>query len=591
MTTYALDFESFYDKECSIKTLGPNGYFSHPRFDAYLVTVVGDDGFRYAGNPKDLDWSLFDGHRIISHNAGFDMSLYIFGISAGWWPSCDYAEWQCTADMCAFLGLPRSLKGAAQAVLGVELSKTTRDNMSGKVWDTMTPEFKAEVIEYAIKDAVYCLQLWQELSTKWPQHERDISCMNRKIMQRGLPIDQPLLKHNLETIRTELFNAEQLIPWTGEYTPLSRKAFNNQCRKEGIPIPKSLAQDDEDADKWFAEFQKHCPWARAVQNYRRINSFLCKLEAFDAGTMSDGRYYGGLMYAGANPTLRFSGSGGNLNLQNLPRDEMFGVNFRPMIRPKPGNKLLVADLAQIEVRTLLWWAKDRDTLDMIRTHDDIYEVIAIMLGLHDPANGPLSANRPLRQRVKAMALGCQFGLSGDGFASYSGMPVSEAHEAVNTYRTKMRKVVQFWNSLQTDIEMASALGQEFTLDLPSGRSMNYGVPRKMKTRMSNGQERFGYVGKIVRNGQLRDFKLWKGLAAENAAQGLARDIFSDMMLRVEAAGIPLILHVHDEMVAEVPEADAEEALATMLKIMSTPPAWIPEIPVAAEGHILDAYTK
>ena len=46
MVTYALDFETYYDKECSIKTLGPLGYFSHPNFDAYMVSVVGDDGYK-----------------------------------------------------------------------------------------------------------------------------------------------------------------------------------------------------------------------------------------------------------------------------------------------------------------------------------------------------------------------------------------------------------------------------------------------------------------------------------------------------------------------------------------------------------------
>jgi len=75
------------------------------------------------------------------------------------------------------------------------------------------------------------------------------------------------------------------------------------------------------------------------------------------------------------------------------------------------------------------------------------------------------------------------------------------------------------------------------------------------------------------------------------SQALARDIFSDMMLRVDAAGYPVILHVHDEMVCEVPEENAEQALADILGIMHTAPSWIPDIPVAAEGHILDLYSK
>ena len=58
MNTFALDFETYYDKDCSIKTLGPLGYFSHPNFDAYMVSVVGDEGTEYVGHPKDFNWSL-----------------------------------------------------------------------------------------------------------------------------------------------------------------------------------------------------------------------------------------------------------------------------------------------------------------------------------------------------------------------------------------------------------------------------------------------------------------------------------------------------------------------------------------------------
>lgn len=81
------------------------------------------------------------------------------------------------------------------------------------------------------------------------------------------------------------------------------------------------------------------------------------------------------------------------------------------------------------------------------------------------------------------------------------------------------------------------------------------------------------------------------MIAHNCAQGLARDVFSDMMLKIEAAGFPIILHVHDEIVCEVNEDEAESALAKIIEIMSTPPAWIPDIPLSAEGAILDFYSK
>ena len=513
MKTYALDFESFYDSDCSITTLGPRGYFSHPNFDAYMVTVVGDDSYSYAGHPKDFDWSVIEGHNVVMHNASFDESLYLYGVEQGWYPKVNF-NCYCTADMVAFLGLPRSLKNATAAVFGTEITKTTRDNMKGKQWGSMTEDFKKEVTEYAIKDAELCLKLWQELSDKWPESERQISRLNRQVGQRGLPIDTDLLQKNLSQIKTELFNAEQSIPWIADYTPLSRKAFNEQCRKQGITPPSSLAQDSEEADAWFAAHQQACPWARAVQSYRRINAFLRKLEAFDAGTMSDGRYYGGLMYCGANPTARFSGSGGNLNLQNLPRDVMFGVNFRHMIKPKKGHKLIVADLSQIEVRTLCWLAKDTKALNLIRESEDIYHAFGVLLGLHDPANGPLREyDKALRHKVKSIVLGCGYGMGPNKFSMFANMPLKEAEDAVRTYRDRMSSVVKYWRSLDQDMIMAYSLEEPFELDLPSGRSMSYGKLKRMKE--SGGMNRFRYIGKLVRMGQLRDFALWGGILTEN----------------------------------------------------------------------------
>jgi DNA polymerase len=139
--------------------------------------------------------------------------------------------------------------------------------------------------------------------------------------------------------------------------------------------------------------------------------------------------------------------------------------------------------------------------------------------------------------------------------------------------------------------MAHSLDQKLELELPSNRKLRYGNIKRMKTIGFGGKPRYSFLGKIVRNGQMRDFNLWGGILTENLSQGLARDIFSDMMLRIDAAGIPIILHVHDEVVCEVPEKDSEMALAKILEIMHTPPDWIPNIPVAAEGHILDLYSK
>lgn len=587
MDTYALDFETYYDKRCSIKTLGPLGYFSHPDFDAYMVSVVGDNGVKFVGHPKDFDWKLLKDSRVLSHNASFDETLYFYGVSQNWWPDEWSGEWHCTADMAVYCGLPRSLKGATAQAYDLKVDKSTRDNMSGKRWENMKPEFKKEVSDYALKDSELCLKLWQDYSDKWPEREREISLVNRRCVQRGLPIDADLLRKQLETIKAELFNAESLIPWIGDQPLLSRPAFDDHCRSVGIEPPASLAEGDPDAEEWLRVHGQKFAWVGAVKNWRRINSLKCKLESFDYATMPNSRFYGNIMYFGAH-TGRFSGSGGNLNLQNLPKDEMFGVKMRHLIAPKEDKRLLVVDLSQIEVRTLCWLAGDHETMKEIKESEDIYEAFAIRFGLWSREKGSLRNDPQTRHKVKAMVLGCGYGAGAPKFAVMSGMSQKDAKEAVDLYRSKMKSVKKLWSYYTSSIIGSFDIKTNFTVDLPSGRVLDYG---KLSTKKQ--EDKIHYVAMMPKNGKRVPVKLWGGLVAENASQALARDIFSDMLCRINniGNGVDLVMHVHDEVVIEVDADKAEQALEEVIKIMSTPPDWIPDIPVSAEGKILTKYEK
>lgn len=586
MTTYAIDFESYYSKECSIKTLGPLGYFSHPDFDAYMVSVVADNGFSFVGHPKDFDWSLIEGQIALSHNASFDETLYLYGVTQNWWPEAKAAEWHCTADMAAYCGLPRSLKNAAATAYNLAVDKSTRDNMSNKNWATMSEEFKKEVTEYALKDSELCLRLWQDYSPKWPAAERAISFVNRTSVQRGIPIDTELLKKQIEIINVKLFEAEEAIPWLGDKPLLSRPAFDAQCRKVGIEPPHSLAATDADAQEWLRINGKKYAWVNAVISWRRINSLKKKIESFQYATMPDNRYYGGLMYFGAH-TGRFSGSGGNLNLQNLPKEEMFGVKLRSLIAAPAGKKLVVVDLSQIEVRTLCWLANDKEAMAEIKASSDIYEAFAIRFGTWSRDKGSLREKDPkLRHRVKAMVLGCGYGAGAEKFTVMSGMTLKDATSAIQLYRNKMTSVTRLWRDYTTDVAVSYDQQIPLTIDLPSGRALDYGKLRPVK---QNGK--INYVALMNRNGKRVPVKLWGGLLAENASQALARDIFCNMLCRIHDSGFRIIFHVHDEVVVEVDEAEAEDALARIIEIMSTPPDWIPDIPVSAEGNIISVYEK
>jgi len=553
---------------------------------------VGTDGNTFVGHPKDFNWGLLNGQIVLSHNASFDETLFLYGVKEGWWGGCKPTQWYCTADMAAYCKLPRSLKGATAEAFDLTVDKSTRDNMSGKKWGKMSEEFKKEVTDYALKDSELCLKLWETYQDKWPQEEREISALNRKIAQGGIPIDSKLLKSQLEIIKQRLFEAEENIPWLGEKPLLSRAAFDEQCRLVGIEPPASLAADDSESQEWIEYHKSEHTWIDAVRNWRRINSLKKKLESFDYATMPDDRYYGGTMYFGAH-TGRFSGSGGNLNLQNLPREEMFGVNLRHLISPTEDKRLVVVDLSQIEVRTLCWLAGDRKMLDEIAESADIYEAFAVRFRMWDEGRGSLKKEDPKRRHsVKTMVLGCGYGAGAARFASMSGIPESEAEKMVLRYRNSMQRVKKLWYSYTGDIESCYEAskqrggGTSFIVSLPSGRDLDYGPLKRMTENRRN-----HYLAFIPRHGKKVAVKLWGGLVAENASQGLARDIFSDMMVRVALAGHKIVMHVHDELVVEAPADKAEETLADIIKIMSTPPEWIPDIPVSAEGSILRRYEK
>ena len=86
-------------------------------------------------------------------------------------------------------------------------------------------------------------------------------------------------------------------------------------------------------------------------------------------------------------------------------------------------------------------------------------------------------------------------------------------------------------------------------------------------------------------------KLYGGLLAENISQALARDVFADIMLRLEKKGLKTIIHVHDEVVIEANKDDAEEVLGDVIAAMKTPPTWLPDIPLEGEGKVLTRYEK
>lgn len=635
MRTYALDTETFYDKECSVATMGVYHYCRHKDFECYLVTVAGDDGTEYCGQPEDLDWSLFSGPGTtwISHNLSFDGHVVDWMREVGQIPAYAKPEaWYCTADMCAWFGLPRSLAGAADQLLGIKPDKSVRDKMKGRRFGELNAADNLELLHYAIEDARICLKLWQTLEPghalsegkPYPLIEKQLSAYTAEMGWRGLPMDLDGLDQGISHVGDLIWQAEQNIPWAENFPTLSPKALAEECRKVGIEPPKSLAKDSEECAIWENTYGDQYPWVDAMRTYRRCNALKKKMQTMRSRIKADGRMAFNLKFCGAL-TRRWSGDSG-VNLQNLPRTEMFGVDLRQLIKAPPGRTFAIADLSQIEPRCLSLLAGDTTTLELLRTGMGPYEVHArATMGW---TGGKLkSENQAMYSLAKARCLALGYGAGFEKFIMMAGnyvgpddfdiifrSPVTPHMESefkgylralkdqsqwdrfikldaatqvvwinswhqVVDYRRSNPLVVALWKKF--DEGFRRSVGRDFTLELPSGNLLRY---RKLTSIC-------GMTALLMRGGRYIRSRVYGGLGVENACQAMARDVFADMWARLLDQGLRVVMSVHDELVVECDEADADRVLALMIHEMSIAPDWVPELPLGAEGSITPTYTK
>lgn len=583
MTTYAIDFETYYDKDYSVKTLGAVAYTLHSKFDCYLVSIAGDDGFEWVGHPKDAPWERLEGHTWVSHNAYFDQAVYRRMHALQKIPDVEPAfnSWHCTADMCAYLQFPRSLKDACAALYNAQLAKDVRAAQKGKSFtgDLFKPD--AELLQYALDDARWCLRLWQDHNSRWPEHERRLSHLTRMWGMAGVCIDFDRLTKDMKTLSQLRWEAEQKLPWLndGEEVVLSLKHLAAECRKAGIEPPASLAMTDDACDEWLEKYGGQYPWVGAMRQWRRTNMLLTKYDAIRRRVNSHNRMAYGLKYCGAQHTGRWSGDAG-VNMQNLPRGDLFECNLRQCFVPEPGHKFIIADFSQIEPRVLAWLAEDTKLLEEIAKHHDFYEAQARAMGLWS-GDAELRSDPKLRHMVKGLNLGLGYGMSWKKFKDITGMDTDEAKRLVDLYREKNKPVLNMWSELERLFKRAASSEERtLRLDLPSGRIVHYFNIKRDK----------GLTGEVVLG---KDRKhIWGGFLTENMTQAVAREVMAAALLRVnEIPDCQIVWHVHDEIIVSVPEELAAEKQREVEAAMCQPPDWASDLPVAVESSIEDAYTK
>ena len=585
MTTFAIDTETYYSDECSVQTLGPEAYARHPDWDCFLLTMAGDDGTTYCGPPEQAPWNTMMGQIWVMHNAQFDLTMLQRLAELKRIPRFTYHKLHDTADAVAYLGLPRSLAEASALVLGTEVSKETRTRLKGMRPSTFTPEFWEELKRYALQDAVLTLKLWEAVRDKWPEHERALSEETRRMCMDGVPIDIESARAAARMLSVKKWEARSRLPWESEVGDsdaglLSLRYLNAACKDLGVPPPPSTSAKSEEFDAWLASYADKVPWIQGFVDYRRINKHLVTVETIIERTRpEDNRMAFGLKYFGATITGRDSGSSG-WNPQNQPRDEVFGVNLRSLIRAPEGETLIIVDQSQIEPRCLHYLAGDSKMLQYMRETDDFYEAQALGWGLWSADRGRLADDPKTRHAIKSYNLGCGYGLSAAGFCRVSGMSIEEGERIVKMYRSKNPKILALWKKL--DARLKSSVGKNLVIELPSLRKLRY-----LDIRSTSG----GYNYVAVKQGKQCRCRIWFGTLVENVTQAMARDVFMYNILKLREHGFRVILRVHDEAVIQVRKEDAEEVARVTSKIFSTPPEWAPDLPLASKTVISDHYTK
>lgn len=355
-----------------------------------------------------------------------------------------------------------------------------------------------------------------------------------------------------------------------------------------------------------------------------------KYSAMIGAACSDDRIRGLLQFYGANRTGRWAGR--VVQVHNLPQNHLPDLDdarnlvrngdfdmldmlypnvsdvlsqlIRTALIASPGRTFIVADFSAIEARVIAWLAGERWRQEVFATTGKIYEASAAKM-FHVPIE-EVTKGSTLRQKGKVaeLALGYQGGVGAlkQMGADKMGLADDELTDIVTKWRKASPKIVQFW----WDVEAAAkeAIGKRTTVQyrhgiafqfeagmlfirLPSGRRIAYAKPRLEDNSM--GRTSITYLGVNQNNKSWCRLETYGGKLVENIVQATARDCLAEAMLKLDAAGYEILMHVHDEVIIEAEPVAGE--LERVIKIMSENVSWNRGLKLDADGYTTPYYRK
>lgn len=493
--------------------------------------------------------------------------------------------------------------------------------------------------EYCRQDVVTEMEIEQRLSgipvPDFVQKEWETDLI---INARGVAVDMDMVEGALtlgKTVREKLM---------AEATELSGLTNPNSVQQLSAWLEEETGTEVSDLRKsTVAEMLKGDQNSPQVQRMLEIRQELSKTstkkyDAIETAVCDDGRVRGLLQFYGANRTGRWAGR--LVQVQNLPRTyteplelardlvkhrkldalkviygsvpDTLSQLIRTVFVASPGHVLIDADFSAIEARVISWLAKEDWRIEVFRTHGKIYEASASqMFGVPLEKIKKGNPEYSLRQKGKVaeLALGYQGGtgaLIAMG-ARDTGLSEDELPEIVNRWRDANRNIRDLWYAMDNAAVRAVTRGgivnvnglllaHEFdhtqnadylTIRLPSGRMLYYQNPEIGENQW--GRPSISYMGMDQTTKKWKRIETYGGKLVENCVQAIARDCLAQAIEHLEAAGLPVVFHIHDEVVIDCDPNAA--TLEDVVRIMTQPIPWAPGLPLGADGWTGEFFKK
>lgn len=541
-----------------------------------------------------------------------------------------WRQWHCTMHMAARCGYPQGLEACGEA-LGIARKKMKEGKALVRLF--CTPNKRKKTAEdweafkaYCVRDTEAETDIHRALEgmAHVPAWEREVELDDWAINDRGVAVDTVLAAHAAAMFEREQKRvADEMAAVTGLGNPNSTAQLRGwlsertgaAVKSVGKKVLGDVVKDADDAARRVAALRAELGKTSCVK-YRKALDAVCK----------DGRVHGLTQYYGAARTGRWAGR--LVQTQNLPQNHLADLDYarqlvkggdaetlafdfgavtpvlseliRTMFVAPEGRVLRVADYSAIEARVIAWLAGETWVLNVFRTTSKIYEATAAKM-FRVPAE-QITKHDPRRQKGKIAVLSLGYGGGVNALRAMGGerlgLTEGEMEENVRAWRLANPAIVALWSVVENTVRRVVLYGGErqmhrgvtvarrggaIAVALPSGRELIYpemGIDGKTARLVYMGQDRL--------TGRWTQVETYGGKLTENIVQAIARDCLATTLHRLEAAGYPVVFHVHDEAICECDEA---HTLDGMLKIFSSPPRWAPDLPLKGEGYSCLYYRK